>query len=165
MLYYVESEGTIGTPMCGTNYDSVRGHEYIYANMETGMNYERVLEYGDTAEIAYFRGLSTGLFYQISIEVNDFPAEGSVDKWWNAATMSPMIKAYLKVEQYLKEMWVLEDEKEILWRNGQTEIIFAYKDFEYTLEKGKKAFEVIDEKDVKVKEKITMEAMHMYIVK
>ena len=131
MLYYVESEGAIGAPMCGTDYANIRGQEFMYANMETGMNAEKVLSYGDSIEEAYFKGLSVGLFYQINIEVNEFPKSSSIDNWWNPVTMVPMVKAYHKVKEHLKEMWIMENMSGMKWVDGDIEVIFAYIDMRY----------------------------------
>lgn len=132
-LYYVESAGPIGTPMCGTDYRQVRGWEFIWSDMETGLNLEMVERFGDDVDFVYFKGLSVRLFYQINIEVNQFPAPGSVDAWWRPETMVPMVKGYMKVEPYLREMHLLEDGRGILWRGGDAEVIFAWKDFTHVV--------------------------------
>ena len=38
MLYYTESEGAMGAPMCGPDYDQLRGLEFMYSNMESGLD-------------------------------------------------------------------------------------------------------------------------------
>jgi hypothetical protein len=131
LMYYVESQGVLGTPMCGTNYDYVRGYEFIFSDMETGMNFEKVKEYGDDVNMTYFIGLSVRLIYQLNVEVNKFPEEGSVDPWWNAETMAQLTRGFLKAEPYMETMYILEDGKGILWKGEDAEVVFAYKDFEY----------------------------------
>ena len=133
LLYYVESQGSIGTPMCGSDYGQLRGYEFIYSDMDTGMHPDAVRAAGDDPELVYFKGLSVRLFYQIHVEVNEFPALGSVDAWWNPETMAPMVKGYMKAEPYLVRMHLLEDGRGIHWRGGEAEVIFAWKDFVHTL--------------------------------
>lgn len=136
LMYYIESNGVIGTPLAGTNYDWVQGCEFIWSNMETGMNPRRVKHYGQSYEMAYFRALSVRLFYQVNVEVNTFPAEGSVDRWWNPQTMSPLVRAYHQVEPHLKQMWLLAEDRGIRWTDGKTEVVFAYQDMDYAVAEG-----------------------------
>jgi len=145
LLYYVESQGVLGTPMAGTSYDWIRGYEFIYSNMETGMNHEKVKSYGDEPEMAYFRGLSTKLIYQLFIEVNKFPSSDSIEEWWNENVLVPYIKAYNIVEPHMKQMWILEDDRGILWKDAENnaEVVFSYKDFEYCCSENKKVTDVI----------------------
>lgn len=136
MAYYVESEGAVGIPMCEVPYEAVRGHEYIYSNMLIGMNSDEVRRCGDTEEIAFFRGLSVRLFYRLNIEVNRFPAEGSVDPWWHPETMVPMLHVYDLVAPLMREMRLLENENGVEWEGNDCSTIFAYRDFTIKIPEG-----------------------------
>lgn len=166
LLYYVESQGVLGTPMAGTNYDWVRGFEFIYSNMETGMNHEKVKAYGDEPEMAYFRGLSAKFIYQLFIEVNKFPLRDSVEEWWDEDVLVPYIKAYNAVEPYMKQMWVLEDDRGILWKdaNQNIEVVFSYKDFEYSREDDREVIDVIANETLKGNN-ILMQGKRIYMIK
>lgn len=164
MLYYVESPGMIGTPMCGTDYEQTRGYEFIFSDMDTGLNYDKVLEFGDDMDMVYFRGLSVRLMYQLNIEVNKFPSKESIDRWWNPDTMAPMAKAFLKVEPYMKRMTLLEDENGIEWDDGKHKVVFAYKDFIYNYEGSKNIKEVISGKSLNSTNCAQFEKMHIYLI-
>lgn len=163
LMYYVESNGVLGTPYAGTNYDWVRGYEYLWAGMETGLNAKRVEHHADTYEMAYFRGLSVKLFYQVNVEVNSFPARGSVDGWWNAATMSPLVRAYHAVEPYLKQMWVLEENKGIRWTDGQKDVVFAYQAMDYPVDANCQVQDVVNGQTLAGAE-VHMKPMGIYVI-
>ena len=146
MVYYVESEGALGTPMCGTDYEHTRGHEYIYSNMETGLDTEKVKAFGDDPTTAYFRAMATRLMYAPEINPDTFPEGRSITPWWNADTMAPLNHAFGRVEGDLEEMWVLDDDCGILWTGGTGKVLFAYKDFSYPLDSVSTVYEARSEK-------------------
>ncbi len=134
MVYYVESEGALGTPMCGTDYENTRGNEYIYSNMESGLDTDRVKAFGDDFTTAYFRAMAARLMFAPEINPDTYPDPKSITPWWDPETMPPLNHAFNRVENDLQEMWVLEDNRGILWTGPAGKVIFAYKDFSYPLE-------------------------------
>jgi hypothetical protein len=134
MVYYVESEGALGTPMCGTDYENTRGNEYIYSNMESGLDFDKVKTFGDDPTTAYFRAMAARLMFAPEINPDTFPDSKSISPWWNAETMAPLNHAFNRVENDLEQMWVLEDDCGIMWAGNGGKVIFAYKDFSYPFE-------------------------------
>jgi len=165
MFYYVESIGILGTPMCGTNYDLVRGYEYIFSNVETNLNCKKLEYYGDDVSFVYFRGLSVKLVYQLNIEVNKFPYRESLDPWWSPDTMVPMLQGYSTVESHMTRMYLLEDDRGILWRDGDIEVVFAYKDFSYRLAGKRKILETIGNQSFEAENAFEAEKMKIYLIK
>jgi len=165
MLYFVESAGILGTPMCGTDYDLTRGCEYLFSDVVTGMNVERVLAYGDDPETVYFRGLSVRMFYHLNVEVNRYPGEGSLDAWWNPQTMPALHRGYRVVEPYLEQMHVLDDDRGILWTSGPFQVVMAYKDFDYPLEKPMLVKETLDDIQFAADRSVAVRAKRIYLMK
>ncbi len=164
MLYIVESLGVLGTPMCGSDYDQMRGHEWLYANIHTGLDHQKVLAHGDDPAMAYFRALSARISYQLHIEVNQFPAPEAFSPWWDAAVMAPLLQAYHRVEPHLKEMWLLDDDCGILWKDGDIRVIFAYREFDYPLPGVCQVIEVISGNTRQAEGKIALQARQIYII-
>jgi hypothetical protein len=164
MLYYVESAGVMGTPMTGTNYDWVRGNEFLFTDMDTGINTEKLAAHGDTADMAYFGALSVRLFYQVQVEVNQFPEAGAVSDWWNAETMSPLVKAFNVVEPYLKQLWLLDDDRGVRWTDGQREAVFAYKQFTYALDAPASVRDVLAGEATSADASFSARPMGIYVV-
>lgn len=164
MLYYVESPGMMGAAMCGTDYDFIRGNEFVYTNMETGMNLEKVRVYGDDPEEVYFRGMSVRLFYQIHVEMNDFPDKKAIESWWNPETMVPLVKAYHKVEPYMVELHVLEDGRGVLWKGGGADVLYAYDSFDYDCGEAATVADVIGDEVRSAKPEFQAEKMHIYLI-
>ena len=133
LLYYVESGGLLGTPMCGTDYELVRHHEWLFSDMETEMNIQKVKAAGDTAFEAYFRALSVRLFYKPAIEINEWPGADSVSAWWEPNTMAPLLKAYSAVEALMESMRLLADENGVIWSSPQGSVVFSYKTFAFSV--------------------------------
>jgi hypothetical protein len=131
-FYYVESEGALGTSWSTPDYAYVRGNEYIYSNLDSGFDLEGFSRFGDDVVMAYFRALAVRLTYEVGIDPNLFPEPGSVVRWWNPDVMVPFNLAFALVEDQMEEMWVLEDDRGIVWRGpDKKEVLFAYKDFDY----------------------------------
>ena len=101
MVYYVESEGALGTPMCGTDYENTRGNEFIYSNMETGLDTDKVKAFGDDFTTAYFRAHGDSPDVAPEINPDTFPDPKSISPWWNAETMAPLNHAFNRVENDL----------------------------------------------------------------
>jgi len=133
LIYYVESQGALGTSMAGLSYADIRGNEFIYSNMEAGLEDKDLKEFGDDPTVAYFRALSSRLMFQVAIDLDHFPEPRSLPGWWNPAAMAPLNQAFARVEEYMDEMWVLEDGQGMLWKGPQANVLFAYKDFEFPL--------------------------------
>lgn len=163
-VYYVESEGSLGTPMCGVDYINVRGNEFIYSNMESGPDFDDFRKFGDDPTMAFFRALSARLMYQVEINPDDFPAAHSISRWWNAETMPPLIQAFNKVEDKLGEMWVLDDDQGILWKSPGAEVLFAYKDFIYPASGTPNVLEAYTGKTYKAEGHIEAKAMGIYLL-
>jgi hypothetical protein len=129
LIYQVESEGALGTPQTHPDYKYMRNSEYLYSNMEVGLDPEDYAPFHDDPKMIYFRGLSVRLIYAIQIDPNIFPDAKSISAWWKPEEMVPFIKAYNVVEDYMDELWVLQDDRGTLWKGKGAEVLFAYKDF------------------------------------
>ncbi len=163
LLYYVESMGIFGTPMCGTDYNDVIGSEFIYQDVSTGMNSERVLEHGITPYEAYFRAMAARMFFQLHVEVNSFPAAECFDEWWDADLFTPLLKAYAEVEPYLGVMWLLPDDLGIMWEDeAGHRVVFAYKNGELSVPAGTCVKEVISQEETKSTGSLTVEKLKIY---
>ena len=162
MVYYVESEGALGTPMCGTDYENTRGNEFIYSNMESGLDTDKVKAFGDDFTTAYFRALATRLMFAPEINPDTFPDPKSISPWWNAETMAPLNHAYNRVENDLEQMWVLEDEQGIMWTGPSGKVIFAYKDFTYALESPATIYDARNDKRYPAKNNFAAKKLGIY---
>jgi len=136
LVYYVESSGLLGTPMCGTDYDVVRQNEWIFSDMETELNLQKVQAAGETAYEAYFRGLSVRLFYKLAVEINEWPSASSLSVWWDSTKMASLLNAYSVVEPLMESMRLLPDEKGVIWSSALGEVIFTYKTFLFSIPEG-----------------------------
>ena len=136
MVYYVESAGLLGTPMCGTDYDAVRQNEWIFSDMESELNLQKVQAAGETGYEAYFRGLSVRLFYKLAVEINEWPSALSLSVWWDSTKMAPLLKSYAVVEPLMETMRLLPDEKGVIWSSARGSVVFTYKDFLFSIPEG-----------------------------
>jgi hypothetical protein len=133
LFYNVESEGSLGTPQTSPDYDLLRGNEYIYSNMDSGIDLRDLRRFSDDPTMVYFRGLSVRLTYSVSIDPNRFPDAAAISPWWNPDTMVPLNRAFAQVEHAMEEMWLLEDDRGILWKSASGHVLFSYKEFEHSL--------------------------------
>jgi hypothetical protein len=164
MIYYVESEGALGTPMCGTDYENVRGNEFIYSNMDSGLDFDKAREFGDDVTMAYFRALSVRLMYQVEINPEKFPDAKAFSPWWNAETMPPLNRAFNKVEDRLGEIWVLEDDRGIIWKSPGGEVLFSYKDFAYDAKHPAQVLDAVIGKSYKTEGQLNAKRMGIYLL-
>lgn len=165
MLYYAESPGMIATARCGTDYVLTRGYEYMYSNKQSGINYDKVVgEFGDDVDMVYFKGLSARFIYELSVDVNEYPEKHAFTKWWNPETMSPMVKAFHKVDRYMQDMYVLDDGNGILWKGYGCEVIFAYKDFAYDFGNMVNATGVMSGQGFPAIQQLAAEKMKIYLI-
>ncbi len=134
LFYQVESEGALGTPQSHPDYKYVRGNEFVYSNMEAGLETRDVAPFGDDYTETYFRGLSVRLIYAVQIDPNIYPGSKSISAWWNPTTMVPLIKAFHQVEQHMDEMWILEDNRGVLWKGKSADVLFSYKNFAFDVQ-------------------------------
>lgn len=135
LLYYVESAGLLGTPMCGTDYDMVRHYEWIFSDMETELNPVKVSAHGDSNYGAYFRGLSVRLFYKPSVEINQWPSSEAVSAWWDRITMPSLLKSYAVVEPMMQSMRLLPDGNGVIWTSEKGSVLFIYKTCNFEVSK------------------------------
>lgn len=135
LFYMVESEGTLGTPQTSPDYVDLHNNEWIYSNMESATDLHDLELAGIEPVEAYFRGLSTRLIFQVSIDPSHFPGPQSVANWWQPEAMVPLNVAFSRVEHVMEEMWLLEDARGVEWRSEYGKVIFAYKDFNTRFEK------------------------------
>jgi len=165
MLYYVESDGVMGAPCVGSEYEHVRGLEYIYSNVETGLDVEKMSEYDDDPLWVYFKSLSCRLIYQLHIEINEFPAKSAIDSWWDEETFPPYIKAFYEAEPYMEELWLLENENGVLWCSNGGRVVFAWEDFNFVPEPGESVYEPLTgKKTLSPIEGYEMKKMGIYIL-
>jgi hypothetical protein len=164
LFYQVESEGALGTPQGHPDYKYVRGNEYVYSNMEAGLETNEVAPFGDDYTMAYFRGLSVRLVYALQIDPNIYPDQKSISPWWNPALMVPLIKAFNKVEDYMSEMWVLEDDRGILWKGGTADVLFAYKDFDFTVEGTKRVMNAVSGASSNANSRFAAKKLSIYLI-
>lgn len=143
LFYQVESEGALGTPQTHPDYKYIRGNEFLFSNMESGLEANEIAPFGDDYTMAYFRGLSVRLIYALQIDPNLYPDPRSISPWWNPKTMVPLIKAFHKVEEHMDEMWVLEEDRGILWKGQSADVLFAYKDFDFAVDGRKKILDAV----------------------
>ena len=165
MLYYVESQGVLGTPMCGTSYEEVRGYEFLYSDMDSHLDEKAITRFGDDPTEAFFRGLSVRLMYQLAVEVNTFPSDSAFSSWWTPETMVPLIKAFQRVEPYLVRLSVLDDDRGVRWDATDASVVFAYRDFLYELDTLPRAVsEVVSQTDVPPVQAVAMERLGIYLI-
>lgn len=144
MLYYVESGGMIGTCFGGTRHEAVREAPWMFSGYETALNPESLEKFGDDVLMTYFKGLSVRIFYQINVDVNEFPKEGSISRWWDAEKMPKMHRAYYEAEPYMKHMSLLGEGDRvqgIRWYGGEKEAWFIYEPMKV---QGKEVYNVTD---------------------
>ena len=165
-FYYVESEGALGTSWSTPDYAYVRGNEYIYSNLDSGFDQEGFARFSDDIVMAYFRALAVRLTYQVGIEPNLFPGPGSVERWWNPAAMVPLNLAFARVEDHMEEMWVLADDQGIVWRGpDQTEVLFAYKDFDYPVRGPAEILDAVQNAKSHAQNAFAAKRLGIYLVK
>ena len=162
LLYYVESAGVLGTPMCGIPYADIRGREYLFGDMDCGMEADAVIACGDDPLLAWFRSLSVRLIWQIQVEVNQFPAPGSVSSWWQPDRMAPIVRAFRQVERLLGERTVLPQGLGILWHGGMDRVLFAWRDGLWDFPKEAPVTEVVSGSRRPGGPSLPVEACRMY---
>jgi hypothetical protein len=164
LFYQVESEGALGTPQTHPDYKFIRGNEFIFSNMESGLETNEVAPFGDDYLMAYFRGLSVRLIYTLQIDPNLYPDPKSISPWWNPQTMVPLIKAFNKVEEHMDEMWVLEEDRGILWKGQAADVLFAYKEFEFPIDGMKKVFDAVSGKKLEANAHLPAKKLTIYLI-
>ena len=164
-FYYVESEGALGTAWSSPDYAYIRGNEYIYSNMDSYFDEKGCSELGDDVVMAYFRALSVRLTYQVGIEPNLFPEPQSVVGWWRPEAMVKLNMAFARVEDQMEEMWVLEDDRGILWKNQVADVLFAYKDFNYTVTGTVEVLDATANQHRQSKNTFAAKSMGVYLIK
>ena len=163
-FYYVESEGALGTSWSSPDYADIRGNEYIYSNLDAGFDHEGLAKSGDDVVMAYFRALSVRLTYQVGIEPNLFPAPRSIVRWWRPEAMVPFNLAFARVEDHMEEMWILEHDNGIVWKGPGTEVLFAYKDFDYPAKGSVEVLDAVTNRASKVENKLSANRMGIYLL-
>jgi hypothetical protein len=133
LFYQVESEGALGTSQTSPEYRFIRGNEYIFSNMESGLDIREFAPFGDDPTDIYFRGLSTRLCYSVQMDPNRFPDPRSISPWWNLETMVPLVRGFGRVEPYMEELWILGEDRGTFWKSSSATVLFAYKDFDHSL--------------------------------
>ena len=165
LLYYVESEGALGTPMAGPDYKFVRGNEYLYSNMDADLDYQAAKDFGDDLTMSYFRALSARLVYQIQINPDHFPAPEAISKWWNPDTMAPLARAFSRVEPYMDDLWVLEGDRGLLWKSPQADVVFAYRDFDHVIQTRAEVLDAISGETYQTEHAASLKRMRIYRLK
>ena len=145
MVYYVESEGALGTPMCGTDYEHTRGNEYIYSNMETGLDTDKIGAFGDDPTTAYFRAMAARLMYAPEINPDTFPdpsrsRPGGMPKRWHRSTMPSIAWRPISMR-----CGCSRTNAESCGREGG-KVLFAYKDFTFPLESPSTVYDARSDK-------------------
>jgi hypothetical protein len=164
-FYYVESEGALGTAWSSPDYAYIRGNEYIYSNMDSYFDETGCSKAGDDVVMAYFRALSVRLTYQVGIEPNLFPEPQSVVRWWRPEAMVRLNMAFARVEDHMEEMWVLEDDRGIVWKDQRTEVLFAYKDFNHTVTGTVDVLDAIANQHQPSNNTLAAKGMGVYLIK
>lgn len=165
LFYYVESEGALGTSMTGPDYEFIRGNEYIYSNMDADLDLAAARRLGDDPTMSYFRALSARLIYAIQINPDTFPAPESISPWWNPETMPPLTRAFAQVEEYMDELTVLEEDRGLVWKSPQAEVLFAYKDFDHPLATRTEVLEAVGGKKYQAEGKLPLRKMEIYLLR
>lgn len=164
-FYYVESEGALGTSWSSPDYKYVRGNEYIYSNLDSGFDEGGFAKFDDDLVMAYFRAMSVRLTYQVGIEPNLFPAPRSIARWWRPEAMVPLNMAFARVEDHMEEMWVLEDDCGIVWKDQGTEVLFAYKDFNYAIKDAVDVLDAITNQHHQAENNLAAKRLGVYLLK
>lgn len=165
-FYYVESEGALGTSWSSPDYAYLRGNEYIYSNLDSAFDDEGFSKFDDDLLMAYFRALSVRLTYQVGIEPNLFPAPHSIARWWRPETMVPLNLAFGRVENQMEEMWLLENDKGVLWKGKENgaEVLFAYRDFDYELKARSNVLNATTNSRQTAEAKMSVEKFGIYLI-
>jgi hypothetical protein len=161
----VESEGALGTSWSSPDYADIRGNEYIYSNLDAGFDHEGFAKSADDVVMAYFRALSVRLTYQVGIEPNLFPAPRSIVRWWQPEAMVPFNMAFARVENHMEEMWILEHDNGVVWKGPGTEVLFAYKDFDYPTKGSLEILDALTNQNYKAETKLSARRMGIYLLK
>ena len=164
-FYYVESEGYMGIAWAGPDYAYIRGNEYIYSNLDSALDEEGFAKFDDDVVMAYFRALSVRLTYQVGIEPNLFPGPRSVARWWRPEVMVPLNMAFARVEDHMEEMWVLEDDHGIVWKDNGSEVLFAYKDFDYPIKGTADVLDATANQHHQIEKSLAAKRLGVYLVK
>jgi len=165
LFYYVESEGALGTSMTGPDYEFIRGNEYIYCNLDADLDEDAARRFGDDLTMSYFRALSARLIYAIQINPDAFPAPESMSRWWNPETMAPLARAFTRVEDHMQELWVLDNDRGLVWKSPEAEVVFAYKDFDYSLSGPVHILEAVSGDTVHAEKSVALKPMRIYLIK
>ena len=165
LFYYVESEGALGTSMTGPDYEFIRGNEYIYCNLDADLDEEATRRFGDDPTMAYFRALSARLIYAIQINPDNFPAPESISHWWNPEAMSPLARAFTRVEEHMQELWVLEDDRGLMWKSPEAQVVFAYENFDYAVGGAARVIEAVSGDAFDVDRSVPLKSMRIYLIR
>lgn len=164
-FYYVESEGALGTSWSTPDYPHIRGNEYVYSNLDSGFDHEGFAKFDDDVVMAYFRALSVRLTYQIGVEPNVFPDARSIVRWWKPESMVPINRAFARVEDHMEEMWVLDDDRGILWKGTDAEVLFAYKSFDYPIHGSAEVLDAVANRQHRSVNSLSAKPMGIYLLK
>lgn len=78
--------------------------------------------------------------------------------------MVPLIKAFNKVEEHMDEMWVLEEDRGILWKGQAADVLFAYKEFEFPIDGMKKVFDAVSGKKLEANAHLPAKKLTIYLI-
>jgi hypothetical protein len=164
LFYNVESEGALGTSQTSPDYEFLRGNEYIYSNMDSAIDVHDLKHHGDDATMVYFRGLSTRLTYQVAIDPNRFPDPSSIASWWDPASMAPLNFAFGRVEHAMDEMWLLPEDRGVLWKSTGGDVLFSYKNFNHPLDQDSEVLDAVVDKRYRVSQSLAAKALGIYLI-
>jgi hypothetical protein len=78
--------------------------------------------------------------------------------------MVPFNLAFARVEDHMEEMWILEHDNGIVWKGPGTEVLFAYKDFDYPAKGSVEVLDAVTNRASKVENKLSANRMGIYLL-
>jgi hypothetical protein len=86
-------------------------------------------------------------------------------RWWRPEAMVRLNMAFARVEDHMEEMWVLEDDRGIVWKDQRTEVLFAYKDFNHTVTGTVDVLDAIANQHQPSNNTLAAKGMGVYLIK
>ncbi len=123
--YVVESTGLFGVAWGGPQHRDYRGYEWLFVDTYRGLDMGAIEAAGDAPEDVWFRSYANRVCCHVTYECEG--EKGRLSRWFTPR-MSAVMKAYNQVEGHMRgERTIFADDAGILWRDGDVQVLWAYR--------------------------------------